>query len=225
MRKSGFDRFLTVFLSILVVGIIGLSVFLVYKYYQKYNINKDANEFIEDTFDEELAKRKQKIDDTHDQEDEDEASKEQNAGGIRGIDTDALTYKNYVVAGKIEMPTVNLQYPVLDYLTDMDQIEVSVAMLYGVGLNNVGNTVIIGHNYRNGLFFGSNKNLKLGDTIYITDWETGNRRPYTIYNKYTTEEADSTYMQRDTEGRREVTLVTCQGDNRYRLVIYAKEQE
>ena len=36
-------------------------------------------------------------------------------------------------------------------------LETSVVVLYGVGLNQPGNTTIAGHNYRNGLFFSNNK--------------------------------------------------------------------
>ena len=88
------------------------------------------------------------------------------------------------------------------------------------GLNKVGNTVIIGHNYRNGAFFGSNKWLDEGDKVYITD-DSGNRVEYIIYKKYLTEEKDYSYATRDTNGKREITLVTCHTDNRYRLVILA----
>lgn len=90
------------------------------------------------------------------------------------------------------------------------------------GLNKIGNTVIIGHNYRNGAFFGSNKRLNEGDKVYITD-NTGLRVEYTIYKKYLTPQEDYSYAQRDTNGKREVTLVTCHTDNRYRLVIWAIE--
>ena len=225
MKKSGYDIFLTVFLIILTVGIVGTAGYLVYKYYEKYSINADSNDFLENTFDEELSKRNRITDDDlYTNEEEDIASQEQiGYGGVRGIVDDSLTYKGYAVAGKLEMPTVNLQYPVLGQMTDANAIEVSVAIQYGVGLNNVGNTVIIGHNYRNGLFFGSNKNLQVGDTIYITDWETGERLAYTIYNKYTTEESDTSFYQRDTAGKREVSLVTCQTNNSYRLVVLARE--
>ena len=51
------------------------------------------------------------------------------------------------------------------------------------GLNKIGNTVIIGHNYRNGAFFGSNKRLNEGDKVYITD-NAGLRVEYTIYKIY-----------------------------------------
>ena len=226
MKKSGYDIFLTILLAILTVGIVVTAGYLVYKYYQKYKINADADTFLNE-FDEAIDNKiKDQGNDLYTNEQEEQAEEDQeeeDEKGVRGIISDSLTYKGYSVAGKLEMPTVNLQYPVLDQMTDANAIEVSVAIQYGVGLNNIGNTVIIGHNYRNGLFFGSNKNLYVGDTIYITDWATGNRRQYVIYNKYTTEESDTSYFQRDTSGKREVSLVTCQTDNSYRLVIWARE--
>ena len=63
----------------------------------------------------------------------------------------------------------------------------AVVMQYGPGPNQVGNTVIAGHNYRNGQFFSNNYKLENGDTIYITD-NSGTRLQYTIYNKYETSE-------------------------------------
>lgn len=221
MKKSGYDIFLNIFLAILIIGVIGTAGYLCYKYYQKYKLNSDADEFLNE-FDN--AVNSADTEDLYTEEEENNALNEQSSsGGTRGILTDALTYKGYKVAGKLEMPTVNLQYPVLEQMTDANAIEVSVAIQYGVGLNNIGNTVIIGHNYRSGLFFGSNKNLQIGDTIYITDWATGTRRQYTIYNKYTTNESDTSFYQRDTNGTREVSLVTCQKNNAYRLVILARE--
>lgn len=203
-----------------------------YKCYQKYKLNSDADNFLTDEFDNVVN---QTTDDPlYTDEQENQAIQEQTPknGGTRGISSDALKYKGYNVAGKIEMPTVRLQYPILGdkvngswQVTDANAIEVSVAIQYGVGLNNVGNTVIMGHNYRSGLFFGSNKKLQVGDTIYITDWETGTRRAYTIYNKYTTEESDTSFYQRNTNGKREVSLVTCQSNNSYRLVVLAREAE
>jgi LPXTG-site transpeptidase (sortase) family protein len=91
-----------------------------------------------------------------------------------------------------------------------------------LGLNKVGNTVIIGHNYRNGTFFGSNKKMNEGDKVYITDL-SGNRVEYTIYSKYITPQADYSYAQRDTAGKREITLVTCHSNNKYRLILCARE--
>lgn len=220
MKKSGYDIFLTIFLVLLTVGVVATAGYLIYKYYQKYKINKDANEFIDEQLDPAFEKRKKVIEQYDIPEEEDDDEEET---GVRGILDETLTYGGYTVDGKLEMPSVNLQYPVLAQMTDANAIEVSVAIQYGVGLNNVGNTVIIGHNYRNGLFFGSNKNMQVGDSVYITDWATGVRREYKIYDKFTAEESDTTYYQRDTAGKREVSLVTCQANNSYRLVILARE--
>ena len=141
----------------------------------------------------------------------------------RGISTESRTYKGYSVAGKIEMPSVNLRYPILDTMTNANALDVSVCIQYGGPLNSVGNTIIIGHNYKNGLFFGSNKNMKNGDQVHITNYATGVKKTYSIYSIYQTEESDTSYYNRDTGGKSEITLVTCQNNNKYRLVIKAKE--
>ena len=84
--------------------------------------------------------------------------------------------------------------------------------------------MIIGHNYRNGLFFSNNKKLNIGDKIYITD-NDGNRLTYTIYNKFETTDTDTSFYQRDTAGIPEVTLSTCTDDSSARLIILAKADQ
>lgn len=217
MEKTFFDRFLSFILVILVIAVLAGIGYLGYKYYEKYKINDDAAKFLDDEFDKYVA--------DVDEYDEQQAIDEQgdDEAGPRGIDADGLKYRGYTVEGKIEMPTVNLRYPVLEQMTNVNELEVSIAIQYGVGLNKVGNTVLIGHNYRSGLFFGSNKRMNIGDSVFITDTATGTRKEYKIYNKYTTEEADTTYFDRNTNGKCEVSLVTCQSNNNYRLVIWARE--
>lgn len=217
MEKTFFDRFLSFLLIILVLAVLGGIGYLGYKYYQKYKINNDAAEFLDNEFEKYIADK--------DEYDEQQAIDEQGSDekGPRGIDTDGLKYRGYTVEGKIELPTVNLRYPVLEQMTDANELEVSIAIQYGVGLNKVGNTVLVGHNYRSGLFFGSNKKLNIGDSIFITDTETGTRREYKIFNKYTTEEGDTSYFNGTGSGKREVSLVTCQSNNKYRLIVLARE--
>ena len=152
-----------------------------------------------------------------------EENGEQKKKSPRGISSESRVYKGYTVAGKIEMPSVNLRYPVLDTMTNANALDVSVCIQYGGPLNSVGNTIIIGHNYKNGLFFGSNKNMKNGDQIHITNYATGVKKTYSIYSIYQTEESDTSFYNRDTGGKSEITLVTCQNNNKYRLVIKAKE--
>ena len=94
-------------------------------------------------------------------------------------------------------------------------------MLYGVGPNKPGNTLIIGHNYRNGQFFANNKNLSIGDKVYITDLN-GQRLSYTIYDKFETTTEDTAFITRNTNGAREISLQTCTDDAKLRLIILAK---
>ena len=98
----------------------------------------------------------------------------------------------------------------------------AVAVLYGVGLNKPGNTVLAAHNYRNGTLFSNNKKLMVGDKIYITD-QMGTTIEYSIYKSYITSDTDFEYAVRNTGGKREISLTTCTTDASKRLVIWARE--
>ena len=91
-------------------------------------------------------------------------------------------------------------------------------------MNSVGNVVLIGHNYRNGQFFSNNKKLVNGDKIYITDLK-GNKVTYVVYNVYQTSVSDTESYNRDTNGKREITLSTCtDASNDQRIIVLAAEQ-
>ncbi len=221
MARRKFNIFLNIILVIVILLILASIGFIGYDYfYKRYKNAVDAEKEIE-KIDEYIADNNNLVvevsNDPIEESNESTTTKKYNSNVNYG-----LTYRGYGVLGKIELPKVGLQYPVLETMTDAKSIDVSVAMQYGVGLNNVGNTVIIGHNYRNGTFFGSNKKLVEGDKVYITDL-SGNRIEYTIYSKYITPQKDYSYAQRDTGGKREVTLVTCHSNNKYRLILCARE--
>ena len=219
-----YNKVLTGILTVLIIAILGVAGYLGYGCYEKIKKNSDANEFLENEFDTIIVP----VSEENPQENLDGDNNENTATpnntnkSSSGVSTNnGLYYKGFKVAGKIEMPSIRIKYPVLDVITHANAIEVSVGILYGPGLNNKGNTVIVGHNYNNGLFFGKNKNLKIGDKIYITDL-SGNRVEYTIYNKYTTPESDSSFITRNTGDNTEVTLVTCDATGKNRLVVCAK---
>ena len=137
------------------------------------------------------------------------------------INSNYTTNKAQVsIIGTIKIPKLDISYPIFSEYSD-ELLKISVCKFYGPEINAIGNLCIIGHNYNNGLFFGKNKRLKIGEKIYITDLE-GNRVEYTIYNKYTTPESDTSYITRQTEGRTEVTLVTCDATGKNRLVVCAR---
>lgn len=222
MFESKYSKVLTVILVIVIVAIVGLLGFLAYDYYQNYIITKDTSEFV-DNFQGDVTDGEATGDGTTASTDENPFDQIQDAttGGGNGSSTKP-TYKGFGVLGTIEIPAINLKYPVLEKVTKKS-IETSVAFLYGAGLNQPGNSVIIGHNYRNGLFFSNNKKLNVGDKIYITD-NSGTKLTYTIYNKFETTPEDTSFYQRDTGGKPEVTLSTCTDDSKARLIIFAKTE-
>ena len=134
----------------------------------------------------------------------------------------AKTYNGFVMVGYIQIPKTGINLPVLEEVTKAS-LEKSVAILYGPGLNKPGNTVIVGHNYRNGLFFSNNKKIAVGDKIYITDL-SGNKLTYVVYNTYETTPEDSEYMTRPTDGRTEISLSTCTDDSSGRIIIWARAE-
>lgn len=221
MFESKYSKVLTVILVIVIVAIVGLLGFLAYDYYQNYIITKDTSEFV-DNFQGDVTDGEATDDGTTASTDENPFDQIQDATtGGNGSSTKP-TYKGFGVLGTIEIPAINLKYPVLEKVTKKS-IETSVAFLYGAGLNQPGNSVIIGHNYRNGLFFSNNKKLNVGDKIYITD-NSGTKLTYTIYNKFETTPEDTSFYQRDTGGKPEVTLSTCTDDSKARLIIFAKTE-
>lgn len=132
------------------------------------------------------------------------------------------TYKGFAVVGTIQIPAINLKYPILEKNTKK-ALETSVVLMYTAsGLNEVGNSVIIGHNYRNGTMFSNVKKLENGDVIYITDTQ-GRKVKYTVYSIYRTSGSDGKYITRNTQGKREISLSTCTDDSKARTIVLAKE--
>ncbi len=216
MYESKYGKVLTVILTIVIIAIVGLLGFLGYEWYNKYVVNKDAENFVDDFLGEVNGNGK----DTQDVDSDLSGVEDVN---IQSDKNGKKLYKGYVVMGAIEIPVTGCKYPVLEKVTKK-AIEVAVAVLYGAGLNQPGNTVIIGHNYRNGLFFSDNKKLKNGDRIYITD-NSGKKVAYSVYNKFETTPEDTSFYQRDTDGKPEITLSTCTDDSKLRLIIEAKVDE
>lgn len=223
MREKKFNKVLTIILVIVVIAIFVIIGFWGYDLYQRYYINTSANEYLEQEF----STNRIKVPRNTTGEELQNVSLNIDVNEIESNNSTTSnrvakqTYKGYAVLGRIEIPKTKVNYPVLDRTSDAS-MKVSVGVLYGVGLNEIGNTVIAGHNYRNGTFFSNNKNLQNGDLIYITDL-TGRRIKYTIYNVYETSSSDFEYATRDTAGKREISLTTCTADVNARLVIWAKE--
>ena len=222
MLNSKYNKILTVILVIVVVVIFALLGFWGYQTYKKYFLERDIDTALEE-FNQTITNT------SNNKKNEFTGSDIINFTAIdNGISntsgnstSDVVTYEGFTVVGRMEIPKIDLDLPVLERATK-NSLEKSIGILTGPGLNKVGNTIIVGHNYRNGTFFSRNSELENGDKIYITD-TTGTRIEYTIYNIYTTSSEDSDYITRDTAGKREISLSTCTDDSNYRLVIWASE--
>ena len=127
----------------------------------------------------------------------------------------------------INIPKINVVYPIIDGLTDTTEeteelLKISPTKFWGANPNEVGNFCIVGHNYRNTKFFSKVPTLENGDIIEITDL-SGKTIQYKVYNKYEVDPTDVSCTTQLTNGRKEITLITCTDDSKHRVVVKAKE--
>lgn len=220
MFETKYSKFLTILLVIIIVAVIALVGYLGYNYYRNYSIDNDADQYVS-TFVEQVQNTTTNT--TGDAGSISDNIDSANVGSSNG--GTAQTYKGFNMIGSIEIPKTGANYPVLQDPPTVKKLEVAVAALYpqNAVLNTEGNVVIVGHNYRNGLFFSDNKKLSNGDKIYITDLN-GNRVTYTIYNIFQASENDTSFYNRDTDGAMEITLSTCTDDSSARIIVEARAE-
>ena len=220
-----YKKVLNLFFIILLIVLLCIAGYLIYKFISAKIINDDSDEYIAE-FTNEIGDIDGNIisDDTttttaESDENTSKAAKVKSARSSKNKKT-VSKYYNYEVCGYIRIPKTGIQYPIIATLSKQ-ALEIGVCVEYGPGPNEPGNTVIAGHNYLNRLFFSKNKNLNIGDKVYITDLY-GVTVEYTIYNKFETSPQDTSYMFRDTGGIPEITLATCSQNGSARLILYAK---
>ncbi len=221
MQKRG-NKFFNIIITICILALIAVIGYVSYYYISRYIALKQAETAVDEfennvivvAIEDEPVKNE--IENVIENPQETVKTDNGNATNRNNI-----RYKNYTTIGTIRIPKTKVKAPIVDQVTPTS-ISAAAAVLYGPGLNQVGNTVIVAHNYRNGTFFSNNKKLVVGDTIYITD-SNGNKIEYSVTKTYITDEFDFSYATRDTEGKREISLSTCTTDPTKRLVIWAKE--
>lgn len=217
MRANKYGNFLTILLVVLIVAILIGVGFLVYNYVIKPRLEK--GEAVEA-----IAEFDRNVEESNEEEGE-QATIEEAEGSSSSGTKKKTYYKGFVMLGYITIPATNVKEPILDTVTP-ESLDTAVAALYPSNpqLNQPGNIVIVGHNYRNGKFFSNNKKLSVGDKIMIKD-NTGEELTYTIYQKFETTETDTSFYTRDTNGAAEITLSTCTDDSKARTIILAKADQ
>lgn len=133
----------------------------------------------------------------------------------------AANGKKYSTEAVVTIPGIGISYPVLTETSDA-LLEISVNKYWGPEPNEVGNYCIVGHNYRNGKMFGRLSELVNGDVVKLGDL-TGRTLTYKVYNKYVVQPTDTRCTSQLTNGKKELTLITCTNYGKERLVVKCRQ--
>jgi len=115
--------------------------------------------------------------------------------------------QKYTTVALIKIPKLGIEYPVLSDTTE-ELLKIAPNKFWGPKANEVGNFCVVGHNYRNARFFSKVPELVNGDVIEITD-PTGRTIKYSVYDKYVVPADNVSCTSQLTNGKKEVTLITC----------------
>lgn len=137
---------------------------------------------------------------------------------VESIAEDGTRYYSEAI---LKIEKLGIEYPVLSDWSD-ELLKISLNKLHGPNPNEIGNYVIIGHNYKSGKMFGKLKQIDIGDTLTLEDL-SGKSVTYEVYDKYIVDPLDVSCTTQHTEGKREVTLITCQNAGEQRLIVRARE--
>lgn len=141
-------------------------------------------------------------------------------------ETSTYTYKTdsdieYTIESRIRIPRLGIDYPVTTE-TSEDLLKISINKYWGPAPNTVGNYCVVGHNYKSKKMFGRLSEIVSGDIVELEDMN-GNTVKYSVYNKYVVEPTDTSCTSQLTNGRKELTLITCTNYGKQRLIVKARE--
>lgn len=132
--------------------------------------------------------------------------------------------EEYYAIATINIPKLDWDepYPILDHWSN-DLLKIAPCKFHGADPNEVGNFCIVGHNYRNSLFFSKVPTLENGDSIEITD-NYGRKINYIVYDKHVVNEDNTKDTSQVTHGKKEITIITCTNDSKNRVIVKAREE-
>lgn len=196
------------------------------KYNEDTTIKKTDDDVIVVILSKEEEKKQEQETQTQTQEEttkKEETPKQEN-NKKPNIDTNTYTSTDgvkYTTEAVLKIPSIGIEYPILSE-TSPDLLFVSLNKYWGPAPNEVGNYCIVGHYYESGIMFGKLHKLKNGDTAELTDL-SGRKIKYQVYNKYVVEPTDTRCTSQLTNGKRELTLITCTNYGKQRLVVKLRE--
>ena len=147
-----------------------------------------------------------------------------NVNNVEELEEDVKEFDNYKKGKIIAILTIDklgLKYPVLQEMTE-ENLKVAPTKFWGADPNEIGNFCIAGHNYGNAKYFSKLSKLDIGDIVKIMDTK-GADISYKVYSKELINENDSECTSQLTDGKKEVTLITCTDNKSQRLAVKCVE--
>ena len=142
-------------------------------------------------------------------------------------ESDELIIEKYEINGKVYeviavlyIPSLEIEYPVLSS-TSKELLKVSLNKYWGPNPNRPGNFCIVGHNYNDSRFLGKLNKIQKGEVIQLTDM-SGKILDYYVYDTYIVDPVDTSCTSQLTEGRTELTLITCTATGKQRFIVKAR---
>jgi len=136
------------------------------------------------------------------------------------VNSYAISGTSFNVIGLIEIPKLNIIYPILSELNDY-LLKIAPCRFSGPLPNENGNLCIAGHNYDNSKLFSKITSLEIGDSINIYN-ASGNKQNYIIFEKKEVSEDDLSALNISQDIQKQVTLITCNNLTSNRIIIKAK---
>ena len=188
-----------IILVLLVIAIVIVAITVGLKYIREYKSQEDAQEALTNI---------------------NEKFKNLDNNTIEKMD---IKIKGHQVVGIIKIPTINMEYPILE-TTTAETLNLSITKFWGKEINEVGNVTLAGHNNLSGVMFGKIKKLKIGDIIEITDMQNATIK-YEIFKTYVIDPNDISCILPEKDGTREITLITCTTGGKNRYIVKARQIE
>ena len=207
-QKNTTKKFLLILLIILII----FCSYLLIKIIQRQNNPLNREVKIEKT------SQNQTIN-TNDVASEEQAKEDK----VKKEPTILTEYEGYSAIAKLKIPIIDLETYVLSEFSE-EALQISVTKFYGGNPNEPGNFCISGHNYVLKNMFHDLKNLNIDDEIYLTD-ALYRKVKYKIYDIFTVYPKQTTVLSQETNGKTELTLITCTSDSKKRIIIKAEKNE
>lgn len=230
-RKKKMYKFLFMASIFLIISLLSVYIYAEYDRNREASISDDILSFLEEPEDDTtissyenalVVKITQEIAENTPNIEPEDNSQQMQIATATSIYT-APNGKQYETIGVVRIPKINLIYPILSKTTDA-LMKVAPCKFHGATPNEVGNLCIIAHNYRRkGSFFSDVDTLVVGDIVEIQDLSQRIIQ-YEIYDIHTVLPNNVADTTQKTNGKREVTLITCTDNGEQRIIVRCREK-